>query len=349
MDIRYSYISGGATYILELRFETDDNTSAAMQLAVSHETCFSADGDMQAEVIYLYPEQNNCDILLDDQSLYSVKDLNGLCDLLFRSATIKGWIDHKANHDSYPLDLSNHSYAIDGKLSYYRSHQQLADRIGWLGGKVSGSVSSDIDCLICNNAKSGSRKASKAQALGIPILSEKDFIRDVLENQPYYDDIKDDGITVSVADVALVTIRNFKQRCAEAGICLANLKKIIINNNKFGTKDDAMFILCNNDKFLKYKKLYTDAPEKQKPCIAEEFLSFVKTGPELQVNDNSFELPETMPCVWSEGDAKLEQTMRDYLEGKDPGHWMGTYSLEFTIDVVDRTLTSREVIFFGDF
>ena len=246
MDIRYSYIRGGATYILELRFETDDNTSAAMQLAVSHETCFSADGDMQAEVIYLYPEQKNCDILLDDQSLYSVKDLDGLCDLLFRSATIKGWIDHKANHDSYPLDLSNHSYAIDGKLSYYRSHQQLADRIGWLGGKVSRSVSSDIDCLICNNAESASRKVSKARALGIPILSETDFIRDMLDNRPYDDD-EDAGITVSVADVAPVTIQNFRQRCAEAGICLANLKKIIINNNKFGTKDDAMFILCNYD------------------------------------------------------------------------------------------------------
>lgn len=348
MDIRYSYIRGGATYILELRFETDDNTNAAMYLAVSPETCFSADGDMQADVIYLYPEQADRDILLGDRSLYSAKDLDGLCDLLFRSATIKGWIDRKANYDSYQPKLQNHSYAINGKLKYYRSHQQLATRIGWLGGEVSGTVSSDIDCLICNNAESASRKASKARALGIPILSEKDFIRDMLDNRPYDDD-EDAGITVSVADVAPVTIQNFRQRCAEAGICLANLKKIIINNNKFGTKDDAMFILCNNDKFLEYKKLYADAPEEEKPCIVEVFLSFVKAGPKLPVNDNSFELPETMPCVWSEGDAKLEQTMRDYLEGKDPGHWMGTYSLEFTIDVVDRTLTSREVIFFGDF
>lgn len=348
MDIRYSYIGGGATYILGLRFKTDDNRNAAMHLAVSPETCFSADGDMQADVIYLYPEQADSNILLGDQSLYSAKNLDGLCDLLFRSATIKGWIDRKASPDSYPPKLQNHSYAIDGKLKYYNSHQQLATRIGWLGGKVSGTVSSDIDCLICNNAESASRKVSKARALGIPILSETDFIRDMLDNRPYDDD-EDAGITVSVADVAPVTIQNFRQRCAEAGICLANLKKIIINNSKFGTKDDAMFILCNNDKFLEYKKLYTDAPEEQKPCIAEAFLSFVKASPELPVNDNSFELPETMPCVWSEGDAKLEQTMRDYLEGKDPGHWMGTYSLEFTIDVVERTLTSREVIFFGDF
>lgn len=348
VDIRYSYIRGGATYILTLRFETYDNASASMHLAVSHETCFSADGDMQAEVIYLYPEQMDSDILLNDQSLSSAKDLDGLCDLLFRSATIKGWIDRKVSHDSYPPKLQNHSYAINGKLKYYSSHQQLATRIGWLGGKVSGTVSSDIDCLICNNAESASRKASKARALGIPILSEKDFIRDMLDNRPYDDD-EDAGITVSVADVAPVTIQNFRQRCAEDGICLANLKKIIINNNKFGTKDDAIFILCNNDKFLEYKKLYTDAPEEQKPCIAETFLSFVKAGPELPVNDNSFELPETMPCVWSEGDAKLEQTMYDYLEGKDPGHWMGTYSMEFTIDVAARTLTFREVIFFGDF
>lgn len=86
----------------------------------------------------------------------------------------------------------------------------------------------------------------------------------------------------------------------------------------------------------------------QKKRIAEEFISFVKAGPVLEVNDNEFELPGTMPCVWNCGEEALESTMRAYLEGDDPGHWMGTYSMEFTIDVGERAITSREVIFFGD-
>ena len=170
----------------------------------------------------------------------------------------------------------------------------------------------------------------------------------MLDNRPYDDD-EDEGITVSVADVAPITVRNFKSACAKAGITLENLKKITVQNNKFGTHDSAMYILCDNKQFLKYKQLYRESPEAQKPRIADEFISFVKAGPELEVNDNEFALPGTMRCIWSRGDSALESSMRAYLEGRDPGHWMGTYSMEFTIDMAKRTVTSREVLFFEDF
>jgi hypothetical protein len=55
-----------------------------------------------------------------------------------------------------------------------------------------------------------------------------------------------------------------------------------------------------------------------------------------------------MCCVWNNSDESLEKEMRAYLEGNDPGHWMGTYSQEFTIDYTGRTLTAREVLFYGD-
>ena len=48
------------------------------------------------------------------------------------------------------------------------------------GGKVTGSVSSKTDYLINNNAESSSSKNKKAKELGIPIISEEEFL-DMIE------------------------------------------------------------------------------------------------------------------------------------------------------------------------
>ena len=44
------------------------------------------------------------------------------------------------------------------------------------GGKVTGSVTSKTACLINNDVASASSKNKKAKDLGIPILSEEDFM-----------------------------------------------------------------------------------------------------------------------------------------------------------------------------
>ena len=44
------------------------------------------------------------------------------------------------------------------------------------GGKVAGSVSKKTDYLVNNDVESTSSKNLKARELGIPILSEDDFI-----------------------------------------------------------------------------------------------------------------------------------------------------------------------------
>ena len=45
------------------------------------------------------------------------------------------------------------------------------------GGKVTGSVTSKTDYLINNDSTSGSSKNKKAKELGIPILTEEDFLK----------------------------------------------------------------------------------------------------------------------------------------------------------------------------
>ena len=49
------------------------------------------------------------------------------------------------------------------------------------GGKLSGSVSKKTDFLLTNDADSGSSKAVKAKELGIPIMSEEEFLAKINE------------------------------------------------------------------------------------------------------------------------------------------------------------------------
>ena len=282
MDIRTDYVRSlsSACYILEMRFESNAGKSAVMHLAVSGGVCFSADGDMKADVIYLYPKQERNDITVGDKSIYSAKDLDELCDLLFDAATIEGWQDPNVDYNAYRAKVNGLTFAIDGRLKCYGSHKELAGRIEQLGGVVSASISSDVDYLICNDPKAVSRKASKARQLDIPFISDFDFMWGSFAKNPCCEDQenrRDDGITASVTDVAPITIANFKYACADAGITLENLMTIMIRNNKFGNRDSAMFILSENDKFEEYRKMYRNASNGQKRSIAEDFIAFVES------------------------------------------------------------------------
>lgn len=77
--------------------------------------------------------------------------------------------------------LSGKTFVITGTLNNYSSRNELKDVIESLGGKVAGSVSGNTTCLINNDVTSASSKNKKAKELGIPVISEDDFIKDYLE------------------------------------------------------------------------------------------------------------------------------------------------------------------------
>jgi DNA ligase (NAD+) len=61
-------------------------------------------------------------------------------------------------------------------VEQFANRNELKDFIEKLGGKVTGSVSKNTDYLINNDTTSNSSKNKKAKELGIPILSEADFM-----------------------------------------------------------------------------------------------------------------------------------------------------------------------------
>jgi DNA ligase (NAD+) len=74
-------------------------------------------------------------------------------------------------------DLANKTFVITGKLTQFKNRDELKAKIESLGGKVTGSVSKNTDYLINNDVESTSSKNKTAKSLGIPILSESDFIQ----------------------------------------------------------------------------------------------------------------------------------------------------------------------------
>lgn len=73
--------------------------------------------------------------------------------------------------------LAGLSFVITGSLQHFGSRNDLKDAIEQKGGKVTGSVTSKTTCLINNDVTSNSSKNKKAKELGIPILSEEDFLK----------------------------------------------------------------------------------------------------------------------------------------------------------------------------
>ena len=74
-------------------------------------------------------------------------------------------------------NLTGKTFVITGKLTHFKNRDEIKARIEALGGKVTGSVSKNTNYLINNDVNSTSSKNATAKSLGIPILSESDFIQ----------------------------------------------------------------------------------------------------------------------------------------------------------------------------
>ena len=73
--------------------------------------------------------------------------------------------------------LAGMNFVITGSLEHFSNRGEAKNLIESLGGKVTGSVTGKTNYLINNDTASNSSKNKKARELGIPILSETDFLK----------------------------------------------------------------------------------------------------------------------------------------------------------------------------
>ena len=72
--------------------------------------------------------------------------------------------------------LEGKTFVITGSLNHFANRKALKDMIEELGGRAAGSVSSKTSYLINNDSASSSAKNQKAAQLGIPIITEDEFL-----------------------------------------------------------------------------------------------------------------------------------------------------------------------------
>ncbi len=68
------------------------------------------------------------------------------------------------------------NFVITGSVEHFANRGAVKEKIESLGGKVTGSVTSKTNYLINNDVSSTSSKNKKANELGIPIISEEQFL-----------------------------------------------------------------------------------------------------------------------------------------------------------------------------
>lgn len=73
--------------------------------------------------------------------------------------------------------LAGKVFVITGSVTHFANRGEVKELIEARGGKVTGSVTSKTDYLINNDVTSTSGKNKKAKELGIPVISEDDFLR----------------------------------------------------------------------------------------------------------------------------------------------------------------------------
>ena len=72
--------------------------------------------------------------------------------------------------------FENMTFVITGSVEHFANRNEVKDVIESKGGKVTGSVTAKTNYLINNDVNSTSSKNKKAKELGIPIITEEEFL-----------------------------------------------------------------------------------------------------------------------------------------------------------------------------
>lgn len=119
-------------------------------------------GDVMAQAIVDYFQDAERRTALDD---------------LLREVTIdRSEYEGVSDEENEIQSFFGKTFVITGDVVHYRNRRELKEEIEKLGGKVAGSVSSKTSFLINNDPLSTSSKNQAARRLGIPVITEEEYI-----------------------------------------------------------------------------------------------------------------------------------------------------------------------------
>lgn len=73
--------------------------------------------------------------------------------------------------------LKGLTFVITGKVHHFENRDAVKAAVEAAGGRTASAVSSKTNYLINNDITSGSSKNKKARELGIPVITEEEFLK----------------------------------------------------------------------------------------------------------------------------------------------------------------------------
>jgi len=73
--------------------------------------------------------------------------------------------------------LEGKKFVITGNVHIFSNRDEFKQYVTKHGGKVIGRISKNADYLVANDRESGTIKISEAEEAGVPIISERKFIK----------------------------------------------------------------------------------------------------------------------------------------------------------------------------
>jgi len=122
-------------------------------------TCIEGIGEVINNSLYTWGEENMCEE--ETEFFRLLKEIEVISDV----AEVK------------ESGISGLTFVITGSVNNFANRDALKDYIESLGGKTAGSVSKNTSYLINNDVDSTSGKNKKAKELGVPIISEEEFMK----------------------------------------------------------------------------------------------------------------------------------------------------------------------------
>lgn len=139
------------------------------------------------EIVKTFPNWN--DFINAIESGYHFWDISGFGYEMHMAITKFDYTEAKTLYENYlrvsavsntnektNTNLNDLSFVITGKVNHFKNRDELKSLIEANGGKVAGSISGKTSYLINNDVESTSSKNISAKKLGIPIISEENFI-----------------------------------------------------------------------------------------------------------------------------------------------------------------------------